>query len=856
MKIHTLTATRWAVVLALAGLPIAALHADRPSAGTAATSTLTLHIDPQPLSDALSAFAQQSGLQVVFFSEVGKDLRSPRLTGTYSPGEALKQLLANTSLDYTFIDKRTIAIRELKLKSGARSGASLPVESALRLAQSSGQQRPEKTASAEPASRAAADDVDNKPIQEVIVTAQKREERLIDAPQSVSVLSAQYLSRLGAVQFRDFANTVPGMTFATQGAGRTQINLRGITSGVDLGRTVGIYLDDVPYGSSTSFTNNSSATLDVALFDLDRIEVLRGPQGTLYGAATMGGLLKYVSKRPDARAFGGDAQAGVSSTEGGGVGYNVAAAVNAPLVTDKLALRVSGYQSHDGGFIDNTARGAKDVDRSDVYGGRIDLLYTPSDALSIRLGGFVQNISRDGMLAADHTRAGAPVAGELEQRRLFPEPYDQHFRLASGTVSYDMGPATLTSISSFQRERYQLRLDASSIFVGLLTGPPFNFPYSAVGAQEQVSINKFAQELRLASNGTHTLEWLVGAYYTRETADKVNTLPTLDLSGRSLANGLLYLSIPSRYEDLAGFADLTWRLTERFDVTGGLRYVRNDQTVEQIGSGLFGAPRPKRSATEEVFTYLANARYHFADRATGYLRFATGYRPGGPNIVLNDAITGLPLASPTFDADELKSYEAGFKTETAGGLLGVDLSVYYIDWRDMQITAVRSNVGIRTNADDASVRGAELGFTLRPTGNFTVSSALAYVNARLEDPAPDLGGVSGERVPNVPRFAGSLNVDYVFPAGSLQPSIGATVRHVSERMASFDLNATNPQYRLPAYTTLDLRSGIGLGSVDLQLYVHNLLDERGQLSEYNYGGIVQVSLMQPRTFGLLATTHF
>lgn len=202
---------------------------------------------------------------------------------------------------------------------------------------------------------------------DIVVTAQKKAERLLETPQSATAISGEDLARINAVQFRDFANSVPALSFTTAGPGQTQLTLRGVTAGNDIGPTVGVYVNDVPYGSSTAFTNASSLSLDAGLFDMDRIEVLRGPQGTLYGASTMGGLIKYVTAAPELDVLSGSAQAGVSDTRHGGISYNGTVAVNAPIVTDKIALRANGFYSHDGGFIDNLALGRKDVNRSRVY---------------------------------------------------------------------------------------------------------------------------------------------------------------------------------------------------------------------------------------------------------------------------------------------------------------------------------------------------------------------------------------------------------------------------------------------------------------------------------------------------------
>lgn len=693
---------------------------------------------------------------------------------------------------------------------------------------------------------------------EIVVTARKREERLIDIPQSVTAVTAEDLARLDATQFRDFANTVPALSYTSEGAGKTQVSLRGVTAGFDIGPTVGIYVDDVPYGSSSAFSNASGLALDVGLFDLDRVEVLRGPQGTLYGASTMGGLIKYVTARPDLTRMEGAAQAGLSTTNEGGTGYNLAGAINLPIAQGQAALRTSGFYTHDGGFIDDPAAAREDIDRSDIYGGRLDLLIQPAESLSLRLTGFLQNIDRDGNPAADFNLSGTPVDGSLEQKRLFTEPFSNRFRLVSGTIDYDFGPAALTSITSYQTTRSRFRQDASAVYVPALAG--FGLTLGSVAIDQGRATDKFTQEVRLASTGEHRLEWLLGGFYTHERSGNTQQTTQLDPAGQPFPLNLATLSIPSTYQEYAGFGNLTFRLTDRFDISGGLRYAANRQRFEQVGSGLLVGSVPEARTTDDVVTYLLNARYKFSEDATAYLRYATGYRPGGPNFVVNDPATGLPLAEDTFRSDSLESYEAGFRAQTADRAFAIDLAAYHIDWKDIQVTTVAGGVSVIANAGRAAVDGGELTLTVRPTTRLTASGAFAYQNARLTEDAPLLGARDGDRLPNVPRFTAALNLDYRLSEEGLQPRLGATLRHVSARKAAFDGNAQLPQYRLPAYTSVDLRAGASLGKVDLQLFVRNLFDERGQISAFtvlsSLGGPAQVTMLQPRTIGLSATTRF
>jgi iron complex outermembrane receptor protein len=807
-------------------------------------------IASQPLPAALVEFSRQAGVQFTAPGAAISAVHSAGVQGEYAADTALRVLLRDTGFTFRIVDEGTVAITSAAAESavtrpspneGSKEASGDDAKGAqkrsfwdrFRLAQVDRLQAPNESS----ANGRSNDEQSSKvKLEEIVVTAQKREERLIDVPQSVSVLSSGDLAKLGATQFRDYANTIPGLSFTTQGAGLTQISLRGVTTGIDVGPTVGIYVDDVPYGSSTVYGSFAQLAFDANPFDLDRIEVLRGPQGTLYGASSMGGVLKYVSKRPDATDFGGDVQAGISSTQDGGLSYNVSAAVNAPIVTDKVAVRANGFESHDGGYFDNTTLDRKDVDRADIYGGRLDLLFTPTDALSIRVDGFLQNISRDGYAVADYGFGGAPLSGSLDQSRQLAEPFDQRFRLVSGALTYKFGAATLTSISSYQKASTQVTLDQSALLVPVF-GPFFGGPFSAMGTLSEYDAEKFTQEVRLSGEGSWPIEWVIGGFYTHEISETTTSFTLVDLAGQPAPNNLLTISFPSRYKEYAAFGDVTWHLSSKFDVTGGIRRARDDQTFRQDGSGILGSSHPSRNSNESVTTYLANARYHFTDNALVYLRYATGYRPGGPNFVPNDPVTGLPIGPTTFAADRLKSYEAGYKAQTLDRRLGIDLAVYYTDWRNPQLVTVLGNTAVFVNASGgATIKGAELTLTARPNSSLAVTAAFAYQDASLNDAEVALGASKGERLPNVPRFTAALNGDYSLTEGGLRPTLGATVRHASDRTAKFGLTAP-PQYYLPEYTMVDLRASITFGAVDAQLYVRNLFDEHAQLSAVTSGTV-------------------
>jgi iron complex outermembrane receptor protein len=707
-------------------------------------------------------------------------------------------------------------------------------------------------------------------LEEIVVTAQKQEQKLSETPLSVTALSAKDLNALGATQFRDFANTVPGLSFTSSGAGATQINLRGISSGTSVSPTVGIYVDEVPYGSSTAFAGAAQLALDVGLFDLARVEVLRGPQGTLYGASTMGGLLKYVTTAPDLHKFGGTARAGLSATEQGGISYDVAGAVNLPFGSDKAAARVSGFYSHDGGYVDDIGLGKDDVNRSDVYGGRADLLLQPTDELSIRLNAYFQKINRDGTNGVGYDYAtGKPIDGDLEQANILPQPFDQTYEMYSATAVYDFGPAALTSVTSYQSFSNDSTLDASPLYVPILNAvlphPPFPI-WGATSVNYGINTDKFTQELRLAGTGS-SVDWLVGVFYTNEDSNQSQLVDSWgppespsDVKGPPLDINVATVKLPSTYEETAGFGTVTWHATSKLDLAGGLRYSHNSQSYVQNGSGLLIGSSPKARSSEDVTTYLANLRYLANDNLMSYVRFATGYRPGGPNFVGQDPVTGEPLGNPAFKSDKLQSYEGGVKVGTSDRRFSADAALYLINWDNMQVSSARNGVGVVANANTARSTGVELTLTALPVPELTLVGSFAYIDAKLTEDAPDLGGKDGDPLPDTPDFAGTISGDYGFAVHGHASTVGAMVRYVGDRVSGFDLSAGSPQYHLSSYTTVDLRGAVAFGAAHLRLYVRNLFDERGQLSAETVltqtGGPAMVNIMQPRTYGMSVDVNF
>lgn len=285
-------------------------------------------------------------------------------------------------------------------------------------------------------------------------------------------------------------------------------------------------------------------------------------------------------------------------------------------------------------------------------------------------------------------------------------------------------------------------------------------------------------------------------------------------------------------------------------MTGGVRDAHNSDTVTQYGSGVLSGNRPTATSSDSVLTYLADARYHFSSDAMLYARYASGYRPGGPNYLVLDPVTHLPVGPASFKPDHLNSYEIGFKGETQDRRYSVDLAAFLNNWKDIQAFSIQGSVAFRANAPEARTQGAELSFAALPMNGLKLGANFSYIDAYLLAASTDLKAPRGARLPTTPRYTENGTADYTFTDHGLQPTIGMTVQHVSARVAGF-----GNTYVLPGYTTLDLRTGLTFKDVSLQLYLRNLLDERGQLSAY-ISGSPRVAIIPPRTVGLVATAYF
>ncbi|THD81692.1 MAG: TonB-dependent receptor [Phenylobacterium sp.] len=696
-------------------------------------------------------------------------------------------------------------------------------------------------------------------VQEIIVTAEKREENLRDVPQSVTAISGDALQMIRAATFEDYVSRVPGMALISSQPGSSRLVLRGINAG-GVSATIGTYVDETPYGSVTGLSNGAVLAPDLDTFDMQRVEVLRGPQGTLYGASSLGGLLKFVTNAPDPSHYSGRIEVDGEDTKSSTLGGSVKGVFNAPL-GDTAAVRISGYDSDQPGFIDDPHRGAKDVNGARYSGARLSFLYRPTDKFTIRLSAVGQDISSKGSSTEDVNPVTLePLYGDLTQSRTFSSPNKVTYRIYNATADYDFGFASLVSATSYATLRQDTNEDASAQFGPLLTavlGQPLG-----AGVLQDLEQKKFTQEIRLASPA-QAFEWLVGAFYTKEENQLHQNLSALSLVNPPAVapglGGLEVVSLPSDYSEYAAFANGDYHFTDRFDVSVGGRYSHNKQTESQVTSGALVGPGSTvgGASSENVFTFAVAPKYKLSDDTTIYARVAKGYRPGGPNALSPLAPAAVPR---TFQSDSIIDYEAGVKSDLADRKVSVELTAFYITWSRIQLLANVNNFGVNTNGGTAESKGVEGAVTYVPTAGLTLSANGAYTEAKLTEDTPALlGGKNGDSLPYSAPLSGSLNADYEWPAAdAVQLFVGASLRFTGHRHSDF--NPTVGQTSLPSYTTVDLRAGADWRNYRVEAYVKNLGDERGILSLGGIGstpnGAVQLGLIRPRTIGLSLSASY
>jgi iron complex outermembrane recepter protein len=741
-------------------------------------------------------------------------------------------------------------------------------------------------------------------LQEIVVTAEKRNSTVQDTPISLTAITGDQLQAQGISDMKGVIAEVPGISMRTSGPGQTELEMRGLASSGGSSPTVGFYLDDTPL-TAPPFTPTGKVVIDPDLFDLNRVEVLRGPQGTLYGSGSMGGTIRLIPNEPDLQKMEGNVDTLISGTQGGGANPGISAMFNVPLVDNVLALRVVFTEKYTSGWINRDVVGnfpypvnpcpgwgtgctrgnvlARPITQSYSHvnwealtGGRAALLFKPNDELSVDLSGLYQKIRTGGPSYYDQS-PGASYTTHYQPANI-AEPFSDSVGLVSLSVNYDFGFAKLTSASSYWRRNAEISQDSTESTEGLIA--------TVFGVQEFVpnvsterdTSYQLSQEVRLASSGSSRLQWLVGGFYSnlKQTYDFYNAAPGFAplSAGGATANpaGILsQVDTPYFIKQYAAFGELSYALSDAWKATVGLRHYDFRVTSGEGGdqSGVFGTGNAQATATPVgggsfIGTVPKfNLEYQPTKNLTFYATAAKGFRPGaeGPPI---PAFIGCALTNTSYSPDSVWNYEIGEKAQLLDRRLTINSDFFYIKWSGVQQQITQAcGIGVNANAGDARSYGPELEISAHLATDWFLSAAGTYISSELTRVNPAISAadpalVQGLPILNIPKYTANAALAYVHP---INADYDFTAR-VMDSYVGHSLDVAFSYQELSAYNIVTLRLGAVSKGLSGYFFVDNLTDERAALSvnttslSWVSPSTTRVSTNQPRTIGIEASYKF
>ncbi|WP_116810564.1 TonB-dependent receptor [Steroidobacter cummioxidans] len=712
----------------------------------------------------------------------------------------------------------------------------------------------------------------NAQLEEIIVSATRRSERLQDVPLSITAFSQDDLTAKGIVGYEGLARETPGIVLNKPTANFNNFTARGIATngyGANLQNTVAIYIDELPIS-----TIGNTTVLDPNLFDVERIEFLRGPQGTLFGSGSLSGALRILTKSPDLNAFDAAVMTDTGVTDGGGLRQRYNGMLNTPLVDDKLALRLVGFYRDEEGYVDNIGTGIKDSNTLIDWGGRAILLWKPTDALSVRvLASYEDSTPKDSALID-------PRLGDFKRNSDRPDLFVGELTTFNATIEYQFDGALLTSSSTYSTFDQKFFVDLAGTFNSAI----------AFGLDAYAYQDTFVEELRLASEGGGKFDWVIGGFFLDRRLD-------VDYFYRSSPEFLAARGItglPDEYyqrqynhtlsHEIAGFGELTYHVNDRFWLTAGLRYASLDSRAYVEGGynsayltnallGISGplamipiAPVKGVKAQERRPSYKLSASFQPIPEVTTYATVSTGFRApvvngfaGRASLVdPNDLI--IPNGAAT---DKLQNYELGMKATWFGGRLTSNLAAYLIDWSDIQVQAnrVSDSVQFATNIGEARSKGLEFEIVALPVRDLQIGVSGSFNRAHVTKLTPQEAAISGA-VPDArlaaPKFQGAAYLNYGFDVtDSARGFFSAAFQHVDSFPSSFPRVPGAPNQTLATYGYTDSYSNVNLtlgaifGKLIVTTYVENLLNDDSVTYIHPEAFLAnRFGTMRPRTIGL------
>lgn len=709
----------------------------------------------------------------------------------------------------------------------------------------------------------------------VTITATKRATSVQETPMAISAITAETIADGGIVSVREAAAMVPGLSVQDNGPGATRLSMRGIYSTGEA--TTSLYYDETPVSGSVGTTNDAGGRgPELNFFDVERIEALRGPQGTLYGSSSMGGSLRIIFQKPKLDTTEGSVQLGGFTTKGGDPSWNTNVMFNTPLIDNVLALRVTASKSEIDGYIDNHRYGQTNVDYKNSDSVKLAVRWKPSQTLTIDASLLNQNTDAvQSNWTPDYGAHYVSVAG-------MNIGYNEHTQISNATLNWDLDWATLTVSSSYFDSRSKYGFDSTYLYENV-----YALYYS--GAEDYIPIQNYypgtttnwSNEIRLTSNGGTRLDWTAGLF----SENRKNSLYSQLLKGDA-SNGQLISPhvvtfqrhIDDQLEQAATFGETTWHASDKLDLTAGLRYYRYDKTIagytdvpnQLTSSSSATTPLSVVQAEESGWLKRANASYKLSPTLMVYATVADGMRPGGANQNIPDIDDNLRV----YKGDTLWNYEIGAKSEWLERSLSINATIYQIDWDDMQISAMTDpattggSYSFLTNAGKARMRGTEWEIVYRPIAGLDLGASLNYIDAALvEDQinnyvqASSTLGKSGDRISNIPRWSGALSGTYRW---SLNEKLDGMLRLDTNYVgtAYTTLRPDDPsRSHIGNYTVFNARFGVETysGQWAAYLYVNNLTDKvaiTSAPSSANYHPYGNVFSVRPRSIGMDVKYNF
>ncbi len=747
-------------------------------------------------------------------------------------------------------------------------------------------------------------------LQEVVVTAEKRESTVQSTPLSITAVSGEQLQAQGIANVMDAARQIPGISMRSAGPGQTELEMRGMASSGGSSPTVGFYLDETPL-TPPAAALNGKVVIDPDLFDLARVEVLRGPQGTLYGAGSMGGTIKLITNAPDPQKFAASAQGILANTDGGGINNTLNGMLNLPLIEGRFALRLVVTDKHEDGWADrivtspfpvptqpcpqysqfsfNPAWGCvrgdvqaaphpqtlRDVNWHSLLATRIAALAKPTDELTINATFMYQRLRAGGYDEYDQPLPQEPVVLAHYQPFDLAEPFFDTFHLGSLTVKYDFGWSNLTSNTSYWTRDEKQNQDISeglrsnyNVFYGVDILAPILF------TEEDLS-NQLSEELRLASNDSGRLTWIGGVFFSKLKSVfwDTNQDPAFAAAstGGAAANptGIVYDSYnPYHVTQYALFGESAYRFTDHWKLTLGLRWFhfKTDVNEEQAGgltaSGNATPTVANFTTSTHAFAPKINLGWLPNENLTAYTLIAKGFRPGGVNLPLPPFCQAL---TETYNPDTSWNYEVGEKARLFNNRVSINADVYYIRWHDVQQLYNQScGYSLTTNIGDAHSYGPEVEMTARITPQLLLALNGAYTKAALTSVQASVSQVSttplavGTPILNIPKYTGNASLTYTYPVSD----DFAIVSRVSDSYVGPATDISFAYVPLASYNLLAARIGVDSSKWSAFVFVDNATNSHAQLStnttsfSWLIPSLTRVATNQPRTFGLDAVYRY